>query len=290
MALEAGRVGVKPDQVDEYGRLILTDGLLQEIIEKVPPSGWTSTGIANRTEPNGDVVLDSSVVSLGLYLFYNCKGILSLTAPEVIDLQDNCCAGCTSLTLVDMPKITNLSTRAFANCDLREAVFTEVLIADQYVFNNNKNLRLIKLPKLNSVPYYGHIFELNNGSSRRCTVILNSLIRSSSDLFRGVSEYYDKMDFPVLNYIGIRCFYQGHYYDVILRSNTVVELSSTNGVGVGASYGFGSYTNVYVPSALISEYEASTNWASAKATKNFTFVAIEGSQYENYYADGTPIE
>ena len=47
--------------------------------------------------------------------------------------------------------------------------------------------------------------------------------------------------------------------------------------------------DVYVPSALITQYEAAKNWSTRVSDGYITFHAIEGSQYENYYADGTPI-
>lgn len=47
---------------------------------------------------------------------------------------------------------------------------------------------------------------------------------------------------------------------------------------------------LYVPSALISSYQSATNWSTILGYTNNSIQAIEGSQYENYYADGTPIE
>lgn len=47
--------------------------------------------------------------------------------------------------------------------------------------------------------------------------------------------------------------------------------------------------NAYVPEDLISAYQTGTNWATRYAAERLTFLPIEGSEYENYYADGTPI-
>jgi len=51
----------------------------------------------------------------------------------------------------------------------------------------------------------------------------------------------------------------------------------------------GTGGTLYVPSALISEYEAATNWSTVLSYTNNSIAAIEGSEYENYYVDGTPI-
>lgn len=37
------------------------------------------------------------------------------------------------------------------------------------------------------------------------------------------------------------------------------------------------------------DYEAATNWSTIAARSNVSFAQIEGSQYDGYYADGTPI-
>ena len=69
---------------------------------------------------------------------------------------------------------------------------------------------------------------------------------------------------------------------LILRRTASIVTASTSGAINGLR-------DVYVPSALISTYEAATNWSTRVSGGYITFHAIEGSQYENYYADGTPI-
>lgn len=51
----------------------------------------------------------------------------------------------------------------------------------------------------------------------------------------------------------------------------------------------GAGGTVYVPSALIASYKTASNWSTLEGYGVVNWVAIEGSQYENYYADGTPI-
>ena len=46
---------------------------------------------------------------------------------------------------------------------------------------------------------------------------------------------------------------------------------------------------LYVPSALVSEYQAATNWSTILGYSTNSIAAIEGSEYENAYADGTSI-
>ena len=46
---------------------------------------------------------------------------------------------------------------------------------------------------------------------------------------------------------------------------------------------------LYVPSSLISSYQAATNWSTILGYANNQILPIEGSMYETQYADGTPI-
>lgn len=72
---------------------------------------------------------------------------------------------------------------------------------------------------------------------------------------------------------------------LILRRNAVVVLSATNaftGSGMVNSEfeETGEYVSaLYVPQAVLSEYEADTNWAQI-AAKGCIFTPIEGSEYE----------
>jgi len=76
---------------------------------------------------------------------------------------------------------------------------------------------------------------------------------------------------------------------LILRKSSVVQLSryeAFNGTPFASN---GSGGTLYVPQSLISSYQSATNWSTILGYANNSIVAIEGSQYENYYADGTPI-
>lgn len=76
---------------------------------------------------------------------------------------------------------------------------------------------------------------------------------------------------------------------VVLRSST---LSLLNNINVFNNTPFASGKSggtLYVPSSLISSYQNATNWSTILGYENNSIQAIEGSIYENAYADGTPI-
>lgn len=77
---------------------------------------------------------------------------------------------------------------------------------------------------------------------------------------------------------------------LVIRKNSVVEL--TGGVNVFISTPFassGTGGTLYVPQALITDYQAATNWSTIIGYANNQILPIEGSIYETQYADGTSI-
>ena len=86
---------------------------------------------------------------------------------------------------------------------------------------------------------------------------------------------------------------------LILRtSNACVTLNSSTDDFIGTPFASGgSGGTIYIPESLYnhlgdgtsSDYKAATNWSTVNGYGTITWAKIEGSQYENYYADGTPI-
>lgn len=84
---------------------------------------------------------------------------------------------------------------------------------------------------------------------------------------------------------------------VILRHSTVITVNNANLV-TGTPFANGnSGGTIYIPKALYdhlgdgtsSDYKSATNWSTIDGYGTITWAAIEGSQYETAYADGTPI-
>ena len=84
---------------------------------------------------------------------------------------------------------------------------------------------------------------------------------------------------------------------LILRPTTVVMLRNINCFGNTRFKSGGSGGTIYIPKALYDhlgdgtsdDYKAASNWSTVEGYGTITWAKIEGSQYENYYADGTPI-
>ena len=117
-------------------------------------------------------------------------------------------------------------------------------------------------------------------------IVLPSATSCPPDCFRGcnVNAVIDLG--PNFTSMGNRSFYNNNFVGaLILRSATVVTCGNSNAIDALVR---GKNSTVYVPQALISTYQTDTNWSLAYAA-GVTFTAIEGSQYETHYADGTVI-
>lgn len=77
---------------------------------------------------------------------------------------------------------------------------------------------------------------------------------------------------------------------IIRRTEGVVPLQGINTFD-GTPFASGKAGGtLYVPQALIASYQAASNWDTILGYATNSIAAIEGSIYENAYADGTPID
>lgn len=77
---------------------------------------------------------------------------------------------------------------------------------------------------------------------------------------------------------------------VVLRRTAsvlpLVQINVFNGTPFASGKAGGT---IYVPQSLLSQYPQANNWSTLDGYGTVTWAAIEGSQYENNYVDGTPI-
>lgn len=140
-------------------------------------------------------------------------------------------------------------------------------------------------PNANIQPYANHIF-------RECPNLEVLALPS----MRNYANAYSFMDCPKLTALDIWGFSGADMFVrdalltvLILRSTSMVALGNINYFNNTPFASGKSGGTLYVPNALKSSYQSATNWSTILGYANNSIVAIEGSQYENYYADGTPI-
>lgn len=158
---------------------------------------------------------------------------------------------CRKLVAVDCPKATSVSGYAFNTCsELKSVSLPKVRSLSVYAFRDCDALTALKLPSVTSV---------DTSSISRCAALTT-------------------VDLPVISSIGGNAFNgDSALVAVLLRSTaTVAVLTSSNAfantpIASGTGY-------IYVPSALVSGYQAATNWSTYAAQ----FRALE-----DYTVDGT---
>lgn len=142
----------------------------------------------------------------------------------------------------------------------------------------------------------------NSNSFASCTSAITAVIGSfSSDrTFSGCSKL-QKVDICLRTNVGARTFESCSVLDtIIIRSTTLCPMTAVASDVFRLATKFssgGSGGTIYIPKALYdhlgdgssSDYKAATNWSTLNGYGTVTWAKIEGSVYENAYADGTPI-
>ena len=220
--------------------------------EVVYGGGYSIEDIALRREPSGDIVIPSTLTNIYAYAFDGCKGITSVTFEGMTYLSNYAFGGCSNLRVLNTPYITRL--------------YRDYFNTSYYAFQGCTSLEKVCFPS------YGN-YVVESYTFQSCTSL-------------AVADF--------ANCSGIRQSFHGcsALRTLILRRTgsitPLTQAANTNSVG-------GIYTNplessIFVPQDLISSYQSASNWSTLYNLNNDIFKPIEGSQYEHYYADGTPIE
>lgn len=203
-------------------------------------SGWTTDGIADRSEPNGAITITTAVSSIKERAFQNCRGITSLTVEGSPYIENYAFSGCTGLTAINAPNWTRLYSNNYN--------------ASSYQFSGCTGLTSI------SFPAYGN-YAIPSYAFQNCSNLTIADFGGGSGLqnsFQGCSS--------------LRTL-------VLRRTGSITTLSAWSANTLGGIYQNPAASTIYVPSDLISSYQSASNWSSAYSA-GVTFAAIEGSQYE----------
>lgn len=159
----------------------------------------------------------------------------------------------------------------------------------------------------NSIPKYHIIYNSNTtipayliGSSlTSCIVVIegNSTATLSSAIFR--SGGLSCIDLAISTNLPTYAFYGcGSFDTMILRKTSgLVTLGGTSAITDTKFKSGGTGGTIYIPKVFYDhlgdgtslDYKAASNWSTIDSYGTITWAQIENSQYEHYYADGTPI-
>ena len=217
-------------------------------------------------------ISSSSVTSIGSNAFYDCRKLTMVDFPVATSIGIYAFFACSALTMVDLPVATSIGNYAFSYCGALTTVdFPVATSIGSYAFRDCIALTTVDFPVATSI---GHNTFYSCGSLT--TVDLPVLTSIGDNVFQYCSAL-TTADFPVAtsikNYAFDSC---GELKSLLLRGNNVCTLSSTsafNSTPIASGTGY-----IYVPSALIEQYKAATNWST---------YAAQFRTLEDYTVDGT---
>ena len=161
----------------------------------------------------------------------------------------------------------------------------------QEVFRGAASLKKVNWPSWNptNANYTQNTFYWCIGME---TAVLPSFTKNlHSYVFRSDSKL-EKVDMAISSFSGHQAFDQASLFKtlVLRKSDAVCTLGNLNNFGSSPFASNGTGGTLYCPQNLISQYQSATNWSTILSYPNNQILPIEGSEYEHYYVDGTPIE
>ena len=257
---------------DANGALIFSeDGIASHI---------TYEDVATRLFKDSSVTVNSTFMRP--YTFFADTNLVSISAPNCVRITDTvnglttgvgskAFAFCTNLTTVNFPKLTDFGSGGyqFQGCTSLVTVHIHCFIG-QYMFYQCTGLRTLVSSTANAVTMNGSGF---SGCSNLEIVDLKITRIQGSDF--------------------INCAKLG---TLILRNTSVPPLANINAFSNTPFASGKSGGTIYIPKVLYdalgtgtNDYKATANWSTIDGYGTITWAKIEGSQYENYYADGTAV-
>lgn len=223
----------------------------------------------NKAYPTG--AQTTTRTSINAYVAYGRTGITSLSAPNATSIADYALYGCTGLTSVSLPVCTSTGAQSMRGCT---------------------NLLSVSLPALQIIGgSTGSTSKthLLSGCTKLTDVWMPKVYYFQGYEFAGCSALTG-LDFPLLKTIKGNAFQNCTNLTVLIlrrsEAATVSNISSFSGTPFASS---GTGGTLYVPQSLISTYQGASVWSTLLGYANNQIKAIEGSAYENYYYNGSPV-
>ena len=190
---------------------------------------------------------------------------------EITKVRANVFMGYSRLTEISLPNCTHVGNSAFHSCT---------------------GLTKLYLPKVEVVDTTNAFYAVT------CPLVLPSIKGTTYNRltqFKGTVIDLGKGDYYIGAYTFNNCT---NLTNIILRKETIPGLDNANAVVNTPFKSGGTGGEIYIPKVLYDhlgdgsalDYKSATNWSTVDGYGTITWMQIEGSQYENYYADGTPIE
>lgn len=271
MATTVSYKGQTLTTVDNETKTLETKGTWMEddltLVDVGGGGGYTIDDIITH-EISGDLVYTDATASNFSYMGTKIKTVSLPNITTLLNVNTNnigyLFANCTELTSFSAPKITRTSDYLLYGC-------TSLVVLDAKELTDSGT-------------------QLARYCSSLRTVVLPKIQVLYSSCFGGCTSL-ETVDILGGNYIHSGVFGDDtNLTTLIIRKNGVCTLQNINNFNNTPFASNGTGGTLYVPSAQIASYQSANNWSTILGYANNSIQAIEGSIYENQYADGTPIQ
>lgn len=248
----------------DEGKVVSNGALVAQTSDTVTQNGTVDTTLINSLTVN--VSGGDPNENLSKFLNLTITNIEDATATRINSQR---IAAIHTLVSVNLPSVTQIDTKGFYQDDNLETVNMHAVtwIQNEAFYGCNK-LTALAFPALTTL----------QSAFKRCNLLASIDLGRPSSIPKYTFEYC-----PVFNVL-------------ILRKTSVCALDGIEAFTGTPFASDGTGGTIYIPKVLydalgtgINDYKAATNWATIDGYGTITWAKIEGSQYENYYADGTPI-
>jgi hypothetical protein len=240
---------------------------------------WTTEGIARNQEPNGDIVLKAFQTNQWLFA-YDCAFAYKPITSVVFDASTASNFPTARLTFGNQvfkgSSLERVTDSSFIN-------FLPTQTLTLYsAFQEMKNLKIFETTTI-TVNFSGYGSAFSEDSALTRVSLPNAIGSTAYNVCQNcyALEYADFGSIDTLNGNSFRNNYV--LQTLILRRTSLVNLGN-NPSSSFYNTPFLGYNDlsgkIYVPQALISDYQTATNWSTLYNAGHCTFVAIEGSEYE----------
>lgn len=320
MAIKSGRVGVRPDQVDEYGRVVASDYLVDQLKEVLPPSGelvplhvnlngtYTPASGTGYGPVTVTVPLDVDAIASGRprgamtltveevvpFAFYH-KDITRLTCSNATSIGERAFAYCTQLTNFTASSVTSLGDGAFSFCNrLTSAAISALQTMGNECFMQCSDLASVTFTHVTSIGTSA--FE---GCSSLSSINMPSLTSIGANAFKGCSSLisYSNSNVTTLNnatFYNCLGLTSVDFPNVTIIGNECFRNCSNNDLtglifpsvtSVGAQIVNGCKANLVFPSLLQTVINSFSTWKGKEVDLGVNFHKFEGFTFNGMNAN-----
>ena len=224
-------------------------------IANLPSGGGSDELFKAVMERSATEFKSGSITKVGPYIFYGYTTLKSIDFPNMTSIGVNAFYNCTAITSFIAPKLTQIGNYGLYNVSTLTSIdFPLITRIDTQALRQCRKITKAMFPKLTSLGTY---------ALSRCNVLAVA-------------------DLGLTTTIQTNCFAESSALKTIIlrKTDSITTLGATNAFTSTPFATNGSGGTVYVPQALIEQYQTATNWVTLYESGTCTFLPLEGSQYE----------